>query len=336
MQTQTDVEHAALVLAPKSLSELARRAESRQKLELHTESLAQTSTSDSTQRAYTSDLKTFATWCASLGLDRSAWETPETVALYITHMFESGRKMATIERAMVSIAQAHRAANEHEPSPCADARVRRVRKNIAKEIGVKPKKKKAVKPDELRAMVKACPDTLRGKRDRAVLLLGFVGAFRRSELASLDVSDVAFVSEGAEVTLRRSKTDQTGKGAVVGIPTGADLETCPVRALRAWLEVAHITDGAIFRTIDRHAHSGARMSGDAVAQVVKSACIAIGLDPTIYAGHSLRSGFATAASRAGKSVAASMRQTRHKSYPIFMDYVQAATVFSDCAASGLL
>ena len=332
MQTQD-------ALAERETSQTALSATSARILDLtlSAKSLAASSTSDSTRRAYTSDLKTFATWCASLELARFP-VTPETVALYITHLFESGRKMATIERAMVAIAQVHRKAKE--PSPCTHDTVRAVRKGIAntlaKTIGTAPKKKTAVKPDELRAMVKACPDTLRGKRDRAVLLLGFVGAFRRSELASLDVPDVAVVSEGAEVTLRRSKTDQTGKGAVVGIPTGTDLETCPVRALRAWLEVAHITDGPLFRTIDRHGHIGARMSGDAVAQVVKSACVATKVDPTTYAGHSLRSGFATAASRAGKSVAASMRQTRHKSYPIFMEYVQAATVFSDCAASGLL
>ena len=201
-------------LAERSASQTALSATSAMLLDLalSAKESAASSKADSTRRAYTSDLKTFATWCALVRL-ASFPADPQTIALYIEHLKKNGRKMATIERAMVSIAQAHREAGES--SPCAHDVVRAVRKGIAKTIGTAPKKKTAMPIDALRAMVKACPDTLRGKRDRAVLLVGFAGAFRRSELASLDVSDVAFVSEGAEVTLRRSKTDQTGKGCLL-------------------------------------------------------------------------------------------------------------------------
>jgi hypothetical protein len=141
--------------------------------------------------------------------------------------------------------------------------------------------------------------TLHGARDRALLLLGWAGGFRRSALVSLDVADLLFSpAEGIAVTLRRDKTDQEGRGRVLAIPFGSAAEVCPVRSVRAWLDAAGVSEGPIFRAVNRHGRAGAaRLSDRAVALVVQSAAAAIGLDVSTFAGHSLRAGFATSAAR---------------------------------------
>jgi integrase len=133
-----------------------------------------------------------------------------------------------------------------------------------------------------------------------LLLLGFAGALRRSELVGLDVDNVCEGADGLTVRLRRSKTDQEGAGRTVGIPYGSNPITCPVRAWRAWLEVSGITEGAALRPVDRHGHIGAsRLSAPAVALVLKRHAARAGLDPAEFAGHSLRAGLATSAAAAG-------------------------------------
>lgn len=191
-------------------------------------------------------------------------------------------------------------------------------------------------PSQLRAASGALPASLLGKRDRALLLLGFAGAFRRSELAGLEVRDLAFAEDGLEVTLRRSKTDQEGKGSKKGIPYGSDPKTCPVRAVRAWLEASGIAEGPVFREVTRHGHvEAAPLSGRSIARVVKRSAEAAGLDPAGFSGHSLRAGLATAAAKAGKSTHAIMRQTGHKSADMVARYVREASLFEDNAAAGI-
>src|SRR5262249_12646788 len=142
----------------------------------------------------------------------------------------------------------------------------------------------------------------------ALVLLGFAGAFRRSELVGLDVADLDFGNDGLTVTLRRSKTDQEGQGRKVGIPYGSNPQTCPVRSLRAWIEVSAIVVGPVFRSVDRHGRvQPARLGGGDVARVVKKLARRAGLDAAKYAGHSLRAGHATSAAIAGateRSIAA--------------------------------
>ena len=141
-----------------------------------------------------------------------------------------------------------------------------------------------------------------GVRDRALILLGFAGAFRRSELVALDIEDCAFGKDGLTVTLRRSKTDQDAAGRKIGIPYGSNPETCPVRTIQAWIEWAAITSGALFRSLNRHGQvQPARLSSVDVARVVKKLAERAGLDPAKYAGHSLRAGHATAAAASGAS-----------------------------------
>jgi integrase len=162
--------------------------------------------------------------------------------------------------------------------------------------------------------VDAADDGLIGCRDRALVLLGFAGAFRRSELVALEVADCVFGREGLTVLLRRSKTDQDGQGRKVGIPYGSNPETCPMRVLQRWLEQSGVTTGPVFRSLNRHGQvQPAGLSGIDVARVVKKLAERAGLDPAKFAGHSLRAGHATAAAIAGASERSIMNQTGHRS-----------------------
>jgi len=187
--------------------------------------------------------------------------------------------------------------------------------------------------DDVRSMVAELGDSAIDVRDRALLLVGFAGALRRSELVALDVADVAFEKQGVVLALRRSKTNQEGNDERIAIPYGSDCTTCPVRALQAWLEL--VDDGPLFRSIDRHGNVGGRLSDHSVALVVKKLANVAGLDAAKVAGHSLRSGFATSAARAGKSEAAIMRQTRHKSVTVARRYIRQGTKWDDHAGHGI-
>jgi integrase len=171
-------------------------------------------------------------------------------------------------------------------------------------------------------------------RDRALLLVGFAGAFRRSEIVGLDVEDVRFVDAGLEITLRRSKTDQEGAGRLVGLPFGSRLETCPVRALRAWLDASGVDAGPLFRGV-RGGVSSSRLTGAMAAIIAKRRAAAIGLDPAWLAGHSLRAGFATSAALAGVTETFIAAQTWHKSMTILRRYIRPATVWQNNAAAAV-
>jgi site-specific recombinase XerD len=296
-------------------------------------SYAAAARAENTLRAYRSDWLAFDRWAAARGL-ASLPASPSTVALYLTELADQGRKVATIGRALVAISQAHKLAGQ--PSPRSGAEVQEVMKGIRRRLGVAPSQKAPVLVDALRTMLAELPDTLVGARDRALLCLGFAGAFRRSELVGLDVADLAFTSEGLTVTLRRSKTDQTGEGRKVGIPYGGTPVTCPVRAVKAWLEIAGIAEGPIFRAVTRWGSVGAeRLTDRAVALVVKRQAEAAGLDAARFAGHSLRAGLATSAAKAGKSERAIMAQTGHRSVTMVRRYIRDASLFSDNAAAGI-
>jgi site-specific recombinase XerD len=184
-------------------------------------------------------------------------------------------------------------------------------------------------------MVRKLPESTAGVRDRAILLIGFAGAFRRSEMSALDAVDIKINTRGAAVLVRRSKTDQEGAGQLIGIPRSRKA-TCPVGALEAWLAAGRIGDGPVFRPVSRHGHIyDRRLSDEAVADVVKRAARRVGLDPTKYAGHSLRRGFATSASAAGADLVQIMRQTRHRSVSVAMGYVDEGQLFSNPASRSI-
>jgi integrase len=182
-------------------------------------------------------------------------------------------------------------------------------------------------------MIERLPLSLQGTRDRALLLVGFAGAFRRSELVGLDIADLEFGRDGLVVTVRRSKTDQEGQGRRVGIPYGSHAETCPVRAAQEWVDLLDTTSGPLFRRIDRHGHIGAaRLSDKAVALIIKRCARAAGLGAADLAGHSLRAGLATAAAAAGVSERAIMAQTGHRSLATVRKYIREGSLFLENAA----
>jgi len=184
-------------------------------------------------------------------------------------------------------------------------------------------------------MLQAIPaDTLLGQRDRALLLLGFAGAFRRSELVALKVADLAFEPDGVRVLIRHSKADQEGGGQEIAIPRGTKMR--PVAALRSWLDAASITAGPVFRSVNRHGKVGEALTPQVVALVVKRHADAAGLDPDAFAGHSLRSGFLTSAAEAGADVLRMMEVSRHRRVETVQGYVRRASLFKGHAGAGFL
>ncbi|MBZ0120678.1 MAG: site-specific integrase, partial [Sandaracinaceae bacterium] len=163
-----------------------------------------------------------------------------------------------------------------------------------------------------------------GRRDRALLMVGFAAALRRSELVALDVPDLGFTADGLELALGRTKTDQEEQGVRAGVPFGSDRATCPVRALRAWLEDAAMVEGAVFRSVSRHGRLGGRLSDRDVARIVRRTALRGGLDPSRYTGHSLRAGLAPSAAKAGKRDRAIMKQGRWRSRAMVDRYVRDA------------
>ena len=280
-------------------------------------------------RAYESDLRAFCSWCQARGL-RCLPATAETVSLYIADVAET-MKPSTLQRRLAALAVAHKAAGYE--NPCAHEVVKSVLAGTRRRLGVAQAQKVALGVDDVRSMVAELRDSAIDVRDRALLLVGFAGALRRSELVGLDVADVSFERAGVVLALRRSKTNQEGNAEPIAIPYGSDVSTCPVRALQAWLEL--VDDGPLFRSIDRHGNVGGRLSDHSVALVVKKLANVAGLDAAKVAGHSLRSGFATSAARAGKSEAAIMRQTRHKSVTVARRYIRQGTKWDDHAGHGI-
>jgi site-specific recombinase XerD len=286
----------------------------------------------STVRAYRNDWADFTTWCQKRGRV-SLPALPATVALYVTDLAaptdpsQSCLKVSTIQRRLASISQAHKLAG-HE-NPTASAEVRAVMKGIRRELGTAQARKQPAVTEVLRAMVEHLPDTLLGRRDHALLLVGFAGAFRRSELVALTVTDVRFAHEGLIVTLRRSKTDQEGQGTTKGITYGSNPDTCPVRALQRWIADAQLTDGPLFRSMKHGKLQPGGLDGRDVARLVKRSAKGAGLDPTHFSGHSLRAGLATAAAAAGVSERAIMNQTGHKSLTVMRRYIREGSLFRD-------
>ena len=288
----------------------------------------------STRRAYAADLRDFEGWCSGHGV-RPYPLDPAAAALYLTSL--SGTKaLATIVRRRTAVALEHQRRGL-DPRPFGHPQVVDVWKGIRRLLGVAPQRAKAaLLTDDLRRMLAPLGGATIDLRDRALLLVGFAGAFRRSEIVGLDVADLRFVAEGLEVTLRRSKTDQEGAGRLVGLPYGSRLETCPVRAVRAWLDAAALVAGPLFRPVSRHGVVATeRLSPAAVAIVVKRRARAVDLDPSQLAGHSLRAGFATSAALKGVTETAIAAQTGHRSMTILRRYIRPATVWQGNAAASV-
>jgi integrase len=258
---------------------------------------------------------------------------PETVAAYIAEC-AARLKVGSIQRRLNAITEAHKAGGLESPthSPV----VANTMKGIRRTMGTAPTQKTAALTDDIRAMVDATDVGMIGIRDRALILLGFAGAFRRSELVGLTAEDCAIGKDGLTVTLRRSKTDQEGTGRKIGIPYGANPETCPVQVLQTWIEKSAVNTGPLFRSTNRHGQvQQGRLSGNDVARIVKKLALRAGLDTAKYAGHSLRAGHATSAAIAGASERSIMNQTGHRSVQMVRRYIRDGSLFRENSAGKL-
>lgn len=284
-----------------------------------------------TARAYKSGWAQFVSW---RGGDNSLPVPVAVVVEYLTYLGQSGHKIASAKQARAAIAAAHRAAGL--PSPTESSDVITLLKGMSRALGSAKNKKQAVTLADLRAMVGTFGDDLQGKRDKALLLVGFWGAFRRSELVTLEVADLRRAGPDVLVTIRRSKTDQSGQGKTKLLPANQEKNICPVAALLDWLDAARIASGPVFRSFSlaKGLTSAALDStGQTVALIVKRAAQDAGLDWRRLAGHSLRSGFITESLAGGASMLDVMEQSGHANMQTLTEYYQASGVSQRRAAS---
>jgi site-specific recombinase XerD len=285
-----------------------------------------------TVRAYRADWAHFVEWCRTHNRASLPAE-PETVALYITYLANRGnRRTTTIARRLVTISEVHRSRGLE--TPVRHSAVRAVWDGVKRTFGFTPRGKLPTLLIDIQEMLAALPNSLLGARDRALLLIGFAGAMRRSELVRLDVTDVVRSNQGLAITIRFSKTDQEGRGRTVGIPFGENEDTCPVRAYDEWVEQASIRHGPVFRSVSRHGRvSPRRLTDKTVARVVKRSLMLASRDSTNYSGHSLRAGLATQAALCGVPERAIQDQTGHRNLMMLRRYIRAGSLFLDNAAA---
>ena len=283
-------------------------------------------TAESTKKAYRSDFAHFIAWGGLVPA------SPETITAYITE--HAGHlKSTTLSRRLVSIGRAH--TTRGLLNPCESDLVRATFQGIKRIHGMASRQVAPAVREDILQMV-AGLHGVKGVRDRALLLLGFAGAFRRSELVSLTVADLEFVDRGLVVHLRRSKTDQEGVGRKIAIPFARG-SVCPVQAIRDWLTTSGISDGPVFCPVTRHGRiDSSPLSGHAVAEIVKARARAAGLNPANYSGHSLRAGLITSAAMRGVSVWKIKAQSGHRTDAMVSRYIRDADLFTNNAAGAVL
>jgi integrase len=284
-------------------------------------SYAGSARASATLSAYASDWRDFERWCAD-AQRRALPASEETVCLYLVARLED-RRVSTVDRRFAAILDKHRREGAAVPS---GQLVRDVMRGARRERGSAVSQKAALRPEDLRRIcgLLARRHSAGALRDRALLLLGFAAGMRRSEIVALDLADVQFRRRGVLLRIRRSKTDQEGRGRDVGVFSGSRAQSCPVRALKAWLYVRGRAPGALFPGRGASGHLVPAMVG----QVVKKGVRLIGLDPAGYGAHSLRAGFVTAAAEAGMPETLIMQRTGHRSVQTVAKYVRPASVFS--------
>lgn len=285
--------------------------------------------SENTIDAYESDWNDFCDWCR-YHHQSSFPATSETIINYINDLADYA-KVSTIRRRISAISENFNAAGYTEDNPCHAWLVREALIGLHRMKGIMQKGKTPIYWEELEKMISLIDDTsLVGARDKAILLLGFLGAFRRSELAGLDVENLSFFPQGMIVTLFHSKTDQEKAGQSVGIPYIKEENMCAVRAIKHWMNISKITSGPLFRGMLKNQKVAARRINDkTINLIVKKYVSAIGLPVDLYGAHSLRHGFATYAALNGIEERLIMKQTRHKSVEMVRHYINEASVFTN-------
>jgi integrase len=288
--------------------------------------------SANTLKTHKSGWAQFVKWC-QLNNAPSLPARSTTVADFIADRGGAGLRVSTLESYIAAISAYHRATGADNPA-CTPI-VRDVMKGIRRKLGTAQHGKAAILTRDLDRIVHKLNEEGRcmtqRMRDKAILLLGFAGAFRRSELTALNVGDVEFAEDGMKVTIKRSKTDQIGAAHVQGILIG-ETEMCPVRAVKDWLDkyTPGAADSPLFPRVRRGGNiTTDRLTPAAVGEIVKHRVMAAGLDPKNYAGHSLRAGFATQAILNGVPEAIAQGHTRHKSTAVFRRYVRTGSLFRD-------
>ncbi len=299
----------------------------------HAADLAGKALAESTRRAYASDVKIFLTYCDSA---RLAPTTVAAVAAFLAAEDKAGRAVATIRRRHIALRQWFRDQGISEPVPTEDLNVKKLLHGLRRERGSAQRQALPIFVEHLAKWCAVQPDTLHAVLHQALLLLGWAGGFRRSELVALTVGDLAFDDLGAVVTIRRGKTDQEGRGRAVRIPPGDHPLTCPVTALKNWLERSKVSTGPVFRRTRRGRVWAKRgLCARTVDDLVKRLAASVGLDATKYSAHSLRAGFITTCAMKGKPDSLVMKTTGHKSAAMLCRYQRDAELRGECAGSGI-
>jgi site-specific recombinase XerD len=293
---------------------------------------AENAKAKNTHLAYASDWRGFTAWARERG--RSPLPcSPGLLCAYVASRAESGLRASSLQRHVAAIAYYHRAAGYDAPG--ANAAVREVMRGIRHTLGTAPRVKTPLTADLVMRMIAACPKTMIGVRDRALIALGFAGAFRRSELVALDMADLTETGDGLRVLIRRSKTDQSGEGQEVAIPHGFMLK--PVELLQMWFSAAGISAGPVFRQVNKGGKvSDVPLGDDGYIRCIKRRCAAVGLDAAEFAGHSLRSGFLTSASESGADLIKMAEVSRHRSMDVLRRYVRRSNLFKAHAGAAFL
>ena len=281
---------------------------------------------DNTRIAYQQDLRDFLNWGGHVPCD------PEMLAMYIAARAET-HSAHTITRRVVGIGRAHNSQGFADPTK--SDLVRTVLRGIRRVKGTAQRQVSPLLKADVLTMMEHMQGT-KGVRDRALILLGFSAALRRSEVAALKFADVEFVREGLVLHLLRSKTDQDGEGRKIGVPWGRT-NACPVKAVESWLAIGKISDGALFRSVNRAGSvSEEPLHAQSVALILKSYAKRIGHDPAKFSGHSLRSGLVTSAIQAGVPVHKIQQQTGHRSVEMLARYIRDAGLFESNASGAVL
>ncbi len=279
--------------------------------------------SENTKRAYRADLAHFRRWGGNIPCDS------DVLAAYVS-AYAGVLACATLTRKIAAISKAH--TMQGYPSPARNDLIRMTMKGVRRVHGRPQAQVSALMKEDVIIVLNKIPDDLRGSRDRAAILLGFSAALRRSELCRVKVEDLNFTSDGLILTIPRSKTDQTGEGRQIGVPFGRS-KICPVQSLKLWLEKSGITEGHVFRGIDKGAVVETPLCDKSVANIIKSRAKQAGLDPAQYSGHSLRSGLASSAAQHGFSSWEIRRVTGHKSDSQLQKYIRIGSLFQNNASA---
>tara|TARA_B100001109_G_C18813237_1_gene450740 strand:- start:292 stop:1245 length:954 start_codon:yes stop_codon:yes gene_type:complete len=290
------------------------------------------SKANNTLRAYKSDFKDFSAFCVKHGLN-SLPTDPKIVSLYLTHLSKKS-KISTLRRRLVSISMVHRLKGHY-----LDTKHPIIIENLMGIRRVKGSFQKGKKPiliKHLKLIINVIneqkKDEIKKLRDKSLILIGFGGGFRRTELVSIDHEDLEFVPEGLKITIKRSKTDQFGEGMTKGLPYFTNKIYCPVENLKKWLEISKIKSGPIFRRFSKGLSlTDKRLTDQSVVLLIKEYLNLAGIENKNFSGHSLRSGFATVAAESGADERSIMAMTGHKTTQMVRRYIREANIFKNNA-----